>query len=278
MGRFDGKVALITGGARGQGRSHALALAREGADIAVCDVCDDEPTMAYPMGTEADLKETSRLVEDLGRRCLTIKADVTRSADVAGVVEQTVGDLGRIDILCANAGIMPIGVPTWEVSEERWDRTVDVLLKGVWLSCKHVVPQMLAQGSGAIILTASVAGLQGFMGLCDYTAAKHGVVGLTKTLSQELGPLGIRVNAVCPTSVNTPMIQNQPTYDMFTGGAGGTEEAAAEVLRGLQLLDIPWIEAEDVSNAVVWLASDEARYVTGLALPIDAGATAKFQP
>lgn len=278
MGKFDGKVALITGGARGQGRSHALALAREGADIAICDVCEDDPTIDYTMSSEADLKQAAQLVEALDRRCLTVKADVSKSSDMEVVVKQTVADLGRIDVLCVNAGIMPIGSATWEISEERWDRAVDVLLKGVWLSCKFVVPQMIAQGSGSIVLTSSVAGLKGFMGLADYTAAKHGVIGLMKTMSQELGPLGIRVNAVCPTSVNTNMIQNQATYDMFAGGPGGTKEGVAKILDGLQLLPIPWVEPEDVSQAVVWLASDDARYVTGVALPVDGGAMQKFQP
>lgn len=278
MGKLDGKVAFVTGGARGQGRSHALALAREGADVVVCDICEDIPTVPYPLATESDLKETVRLVEETGRRAVGVKADVSRSAEVQAAVERAVQEFGHIDILCANAGVMPSGAPTWEISEERWDRNVEVLLKGVWLACKFVAPLMLGQGSGAIILTSSMAGLEGFQGMCDYVAAKHGVIGITRTLAQELGPAGIRVNAVCPTSVNTPMIQNQATYDMFSGGPGGTEEAMKQVLTGLQVLPIPWIEPEDVSNAVVWLASDDARYVTGLAVPIDGGAGVKFQP
>jgi SDR family mycofactocin-dependent oxidoreductase len=275
VGRLDGKVALITGGARGQGRSHALTLAREGADIAICDVCEQLPTAPYPPATEEDLARTARMVEDLDRRCTAVKADVRDGAQMRGVVERAVRELGHVDVLVANAGIESFG-KAWELAEEQWDEMVSVNLTGVWESCKAVVPHMIGRRRGVIVMTSSLAGLKGLANQAHYAAAKHGVVGLMKALAIELAPYGIRVNTVHPSSVDTPIIKNQAMYTLFSGGnPEATLEEVTPAFEGLNLLPIPWMEPQDVSNAVLWLVSDEARYVTGVALPVDAGASVK---
>ena len=270
MGKLDGRVALITGGARGQGRSHALRLASEGADIAVCDIVAALRTTPYPPATQADLEETARRVRELGRRCLTFQADVRDGAQMQQVVAQTLAEFGKIDILVANAGIVSYA-PAWELTEQQWDEVIDVNLKGVWLATRAVIPHMIARRSGRIICIASAAGLHGFANLAHYTAAKHGVIGLVRALAIELAPYMITVNAVCPSVVNTDIVMNAATYRLFAGGKEATLEEVTPIFRELNLLPVPWIEPEDVSGAVLWLASDDARYVTGIALPVDAG-------
>jgi SDR family mycofactocin-dependent oxidoreductase len=275
VGRFDGKVALITGGARGQGRSHALAFATEGADVAVCDVADQLPTAPYPLASEGDLAETARLVEDLDRRCLAIRADVRDARQMCEVVERTVRELGRVDVLLANAGIDSFG-KAWELTDDQWDETIAVNLTGVWKTCKAVVPHMIERRAGAIVITSSIAGLKGLANEAHYCAAKHGVVGLMRSLAIELAPYNVRVNTIHPSSVDTPIIKNQAVYTLFSGGKpDATLEEVTQAFRALNLLDVPWMEPRDVSNAVLWLASDEARYVTGVTLPVDAGLMTK---
>lgn len=275
MGRLDGKVALITGGARGQGRSHALAFAREGAEVAVCDIAGQLPTAPYPLATEEDLAETARMVGRLGRRCLAFRADVRDGERMREVAEETVCALGRVDILVANAGIESYG-KAWELTDEQWDEMISVNLTGVWKSCRAVVPHMIGRRAGVILITSSIAGLKGLANQAHYCAAKHGVVGLMRALAIELAPHGVRVNTVHPSSVDTPIIRNRATYTLFGGGdPEATLEQVTPAFRGLNLLDTPWIEPQDVSNAMLWLASDEARYVTGVALPVDAGLLAK---
>jgi SDR family mycofactocin-dependent oxidoreductase len=273
MGRLDGKVALITGGARGQGRSHALRLAEEGAQIVVCDIAEQLPTVPYEMASEADLQETVRLVEDLDQRCLAVKADARDGAAMQGVVEQALSEFGHIDIACVNHGIASLG--GWETEDQVWDEMLDVNLKGVWTACRAVLPSMIERGEGgSLILTASAAGLAPFYGIMPYSVAKHGVIGLMRNLAVELGPARIRVNAVCPTVVDTPMVMNDFGYELFSGGKQGATRADIEFpATTINLLPIPWVQARDISNAVLWLASDESRYVTGVALPIDAGAS-----
>lgn len=275
MTRLDGKVALITGGARGQGRSHALTLAREGADIVVCDVADQLPTAPYPLASAGDLTETARLVENLERRCVAVQADVRDGAQMRRVVERGLGEFGRIDILLANAGIESFG-KAWELTEEQWEEMISVNLTGAWQSAKAVIPHMIEHGRGVILMTSSVAGMKGLLHEAHYGAAKYGMVGLMRTLANELAPHGIRVNTVHPSSVDTPIIKNQAMYTLFSGGdPDATLEDVESAFRGLNLLDIPWMQPEDISNAVLWLASDEARYVTGVALPVDAGLLVK---
>jgi SDR family mycofactocin-dependent oxidoreductase len=275
MPNLAGKVALITGAARGQGRSHAVALARAGADIVICDVAAPLPTAPYPLATPDDLAETQRMVEALGRRCLAEQADVRDGARMQDLAGRAVAELGRIDILCANAGIESFG-RAWELTDAQWDEMIGVNLTGVWQSCKAVVPHMIERTSGALVLISSIAGLRGLPNNAHYAAAKHGVVGLMRTLAIELAPYGIRANSIHPCSVDTPIIKNQAMYTLFSGGdPGATLEQVTPAFEALNLLPIPWIQPEDISNALLWLVSDEARYVTGVALPVDAGLLVK---
>lgn len=268
-------MALITGGARGQGRSHALTFAREGAEIIVCDIAGQLSTAPYPLASTGDLAGTARMIEDLDRRCLAIQADVRDSDQMRGVVERAISEFGHIDILVANAGIESFG-KAWELTDEQWDEMVAVNLTGVWKSCKAVVPHMIERRTGVILITSSIGGLKGLANQAHYCAAKHGVVGLMRTLAIELAPHGIRVNTVHPSSVDTPIIKNQAMYTLFSGGKpDATLEEVTPAFRALNLLDIPWMEPQDISNAMLWLASDDARYVTGTTLPVDAGLMAK---
>ncbi|MTD56602.1 mycofactocin-coupled SDR family oxidoreductase [Amycolatopsis pithecellobii] len=273
MGRVDGKVALITGAARGQGRSHAVRLAGEGADIIAVDRCRQLETVRYPMATPADLAETARLVEQQGRRVLAREADVRDLPRLREVVAEGLAGFGRLDIVVANAGIGVIA-PVWEITEDEWRDMFDVNLTGVWKTVTATVPALIEQGEGgSIILTSSLSGLIAEPNLAHYTAAKHGVNGLMKVLAQELAPHFIRVNSVNPCTVDTPMIQNETIKDLFNGGRqGATEADFRAVATELNALPLPWIDAADVSNAVVHLACDESRYVTGIVHVIDAGA------
>lgn len=275
MGKLDGKVALITGGARGQGRSHAITFAREGAEIVVCDIAEQIPSVPYPLANAGELSETARMVEDLGRRCLAVQADVRDGEQMRGLVERAIGQFGQIDILVANAGIESFG-EAWELTEDEWDEMISVNLTGAWKSCRAVIPRMIERKSGVILITSSIAGLRGLANQAHYCASKHGVVGLMRALALELAPHGVRVNTVHPSSVDTPIIKNQAMYTLFSGGnPDATLEEVTPAFRDLNLMDVPWMESQDISNAMLWLASDEARYVTGVTLPIDAGLLAK---
>jgi SDR family mycofactocin-dependent oxidoreductase len=272
-GRVEGKVAFITGAARGQGRSHALRLAEEGADIIAVDLCEDIKSVDYPLATRADLDETVRLVEALGRRVVAAEADVRDTESLRAAVDAGVAELGRLDIVSANAGILSNG-QSHELSEETWGDMIDINLSGVWRTCKVAIPHLIAGGrGGSIILTSSVAGLRSYNGVSHYVSAKHGVVGLMKTLAQELAQHSIRVNTVNPTQVDTAMIQNDSMYHLFVPDVENpTREQFGAASAATILLPVDWVESIDVSNAVLFLASDEARYITGVALPIDAGA------
>ncbi|MDO8383484.1 MAG: mycofactocin-coupled SDR family oxidoreductase [Microbacterium sp.] len=276
MGRVEGKVAFITGAARGQGRSHAVRLAQEGADIIAVDVLEEIPGAPYGPATEEDLAETVAQVEALDRRIVARKADVRDQSGLNAALEAGVAELGRLDIVCANAGISTSMAPAQDLSEEIWLDMIDVNLNGVWRTCKAAIPHLKAAGGGSMILTSSDAGLFAFPNIAHYVSAKHGVVGLMRTLALELAPDMIRVNSVHPTVVDTPMVNNEATFRLFRPDIEnpGVEDfkAAATMINALP---IPWVEAVDISNAVLWLASDEARYVTGVALPVDAGANAK---
>lgn len=272
MGRVSGKVAFITGAARGQGRSHAVRLAEEGADIIAVDICRQVPTAGYPMATPEDLAETVRQVKALDRRIVAAEADVRDHAALRRVLDAGVAELGRLDIVAANAGIAGCFGPAEELSEAAWADMLDINLTGVWHTAKAAIPHLKASGGGSLILTSSGAGLRGYPNLAHYTAAKHGVVGLMRTLALELAPAGIRVNSIHPNMVDTPMIMNEETYRLFRPDLEhpAREDLAAAGL-ALNALPIPWVEPIDISNAVLFLASDEARYVTGVALPVDAG-------
>jgi (+)-trans-carveol dehydrogenase len=275
MGRVEGKVAFVTGAARGQGRSHAIRLAQEGADIVAVDLCAQVESVAYPMATPEDLEETVAEVEALGRRIVAEQADVRDYAQLSRVLNEAVATLGRLDIVCANAGIYSQGVMA-DLPEQKWCDMIDINLTGVWHTCKAAIPHLVAAGGGCMILTSSAVALRPSINIGHYGAAKHGVVGLTRTLALELAKDMIRVNSVHPTGVDTLMIQNDAMYRQLAPGVEHpTKEDLATVLRSLNVLPIPWVEAIDVSNAVLFLASDEARYVTGVALPVDAGMALK---
>ncbi|MGC5627589.1 mycofactocin-coupled SDR family oxidoreductase [Georgenia sp. Z1344] len=275
-GRLEGKVALISGGARGQGRSHAVRLAEEGADIITFDIAAPVEGVKYPAPTEEDLAETVRQVEALDRRIVARVADARDFAAVSAVVDEGVAELGgRLDIVSANAGIFTFGSPAIEESEEDWDTMLDINLKGVWHTVKAAAKHMIEAGNGgSVVLTSSTAGILGTPNVGSYTAAKHGVVGLMKTLAKELGPHRIRVNTIHPTSVNTPMVLNQALYELFAPDLENpTEEVFRERLQALHALPISAIDPVDLSNAILFLSSDEGRYVTGTQLKIDAGFT-----
>ncbi|WP_175551847.1 mycofactocin-coupled SDR family oxidoreductase [Geodermatophilus amargosae] len=278
VGRVEGKVAFITGAARGQGRAHALRLAQEGAEIIAVDVCQSFDTVPYDGSTESDLAQTVKEVEALDRRIVARKADVRDLGSLQAAVDEGLSEFGHIDIVCANAGIASFA-PALELTEEMWQEVVDVNLIGVWKTVKATAPSMVERGQGgSIVLTSSIAGLIAFPNLAHYTAAKHGVTGLMRTLAVELAPHRIRVNSVHPTTVDTPMVANEPVWGLFLGGvAGATREQAAEGMKALNAMPIPWVESVDISNAVLYLASDEARYVTGTTTVIDAGAMQPFK-
>jgi len=267
---MSGRVALITGGARGQGRAHALAFARAGADIAVCDAGQQYSSVPYPMATVADLEETARQVRDVGRRVLAVKADVTRAEELDHFARETLRQFGRIDYVIANAGIWSIGGPTWAIDETRFDETIAVDLKGVWLTCKYTVPHMLERGTGSLVLTSSLAATTANANISHYTAAKSGVLGLMKCLALELAPHGIRVNALLPGMVNTDMIFFEEQLSLFSPD-NPTEEGYFSVLDRLMPMPGRWTEAQDQAEAARWLCSDAARFVTGIAVPVDGG-------
>ena len=276
-GRVEGKVAFVTGAARGQGRSHALRLAQEGADIIAVDIVDQIDSGPYDMARPADLDETVRQIEALDRRIVAKQADVRDFDALKGALDEGVAELGKLDIVSANAGIFSFGTME-ELSETEFDDMLDVNLKGVWHAAKAAIPHLRANGGGSMILTSSTAGILAVPNIGHYVAAKHGVVGLMKTLALELADDFVRVNSVHPTSVNTDMIQNAATYALFAPDLSEdqrTKDVVGERFKAMNVLPIPWVEPVDISNAVLWLASDEARYVTGVMLPVDAGSTTK---
>jgi (+)-trans-carveol dehydrogenase len=277
MGRLDGKVAFITGVARGQGRSHAIRLAQEGADIIGIDACEDQPDIPYSGATRADLAETVRLVEALDRRIVATVADVRDFDALKKAVDDGVSQLGRLDIVSANAGIGVTPRLAEDIPDEVFSDMINVNLIGVWRSVKAAIPHIKAGGrGGSIVLTSSAAGLQAYPNAAAYVAAKHGVVGLMRTLALELAPEMIRVNSLHPTQVDTPMIMNEGSFKLFRPDLEHpTREDFAPASQSMNALPIPWVEAVDISNALLFLASDEARYITGVPLPIDAGAVIK---
>jgi (+)-trans-carveol dehydrogenase len=278
MGLVDGKVALVTGAGRGQGRSHAVRLAAEGADVIAVDICADRlETLSYSLATEEDLDTTVSEVQATGRRAVKVIADVRSLSEMQAAVETGLAELGRIDIVCANAGIGTWAV-VWEMTERQWQEMIDINLTGVFNTVRAALPSMVQRGEGgSLVLTSSTAGLRAYPNTAHYTAAKHGVIGLMKVLTQECGPHGIRVNAVCPTTVRTPLVINDATFELFAPDTENPgEDDVREAFEGLNILPgVAWIEPSDVSDAVVFLCSDAAKYITGAALPIDAGNTVK---
>jgi SDR family mycofactocin-dependent oxidoreductase len=277
-GRLQGKVAFITGAARGQGRSHAVRLAEEGADIIAIDVCGpvSSNTQIEP-ATPDDLIETADLVKRLNRRIVTAEVDVRDYAALKSAVDSGVEQLGRLDVICANAGIGNGGQTLDRTSEADWTDMIDVNLSGVWKTVKAAVPHLISQGQGgSIILTSSVGGLKAYPHTGHYIAAKHGVVGLMRTFAVELGRHSIRVNSVHPTNVNTPLFMNEGTMKLFRPDlANPGKDDLAVAAQFMHVLPVGWVEPVDISNAVLFLASDEARFITGLTMTVDAGSMLK---
>jgi SDR family mycofactocin-dependent oxidoreductase len=277
-GRVEGKVAFITGAARGQGRGHAVRLAQEGADIIAVDICG--PVGSNPQiepATPNDLAETADLVKQLNRRIVTAEVDVRDFDALEAAVDSGVEQLGRLDVICANAGIGNGGATLDRTSETDWTDMIDVNLSGVWKTVKAAVPHLISQGQGgSIILTSSVGGLKAYPHTGHYIAAKHGVVGLMRTFAVELGQHSIRVNSVHPTNVDTPLFMNEGTMKLFRPDLEnpGPDDLAVAA-QFMHVLPVGWVETIDISNAVLFLASDESRYVTGLTMTVDAGSMLK---
>jgi SDR family mycofactocin-dependent oxidoreductase len=287
MPRLEGKVAFITGAAIGQGRSHAVRLAEEGADIIATDLGRPYDTNAHPQysaGTERQLQETKTLVEKTGRHCLAVVADVRERGALEAAVDAGLVEFGRIDVVCANAGVMTFHASSLEIADETYDFVVDTCLKGVWNTIITTARPMVAAGrGGSFILTSSAAGIRGQMGYAHYAAAKHGVVGLMRAFANELARYRIRVNTVHPTGVASPGMGiegSQAAMPLFESD----QLMAMAAINTLPDLDtdpntpyspVPTISEQEISNAVLFLASDEARYITGVALAVDAGNTNK---
>jgi SDR family mycofactocin-dependent oxidoreductase len=276
-GRVEGKVAFITGAARGQGRSHAIRLAAEGADIIAIDNCEDVEGIPYAGATADDLAQTVKEVESLDRRIVATKADVRDYDAVARALGEGIAQLGRLDIVSANAGVGLSPSLAQDLPESVWGTMIEINLTGVWHTTKAATPHLIEQGhGGSMILTSSTMGLKSSQNIAHYASAKHGVVGLMRTLALELAPHMIRVNSVHPTNVDTPMIMNDATFKLFRPdlerpNRDDFEQAAL----AMNALPVAWVDAVDISNAVLFLASDEARYVTGVTLPVDAGSGLK---
>jgi SDR family mycofactocin-dependent oxidoreductase len=274
MGRFDGRVVLITGAARGQGRSHAVTLARQGADVAICDIAAPMEWAPYEPATPEDLEETARLVRAEGRRVHSAQLDVADSSQVDDFVAATIAELGQIDGLCANAAIYSLDAIV-DMDDVQWQRTIDVNLTGVFNSIRAVLPHMIERKTGRIVAISSVGGRAGFTNAAHYVTTKWGVIGLVKCTAAEAAPHGITANAICPTSVNTPMILNERNYRQLVPELEHpTLEDALPALEAINPMPGPWVDVEDVSNALAFLLSDEARFISGETLGVAAGWTA----
>ena len=267
---FGGKVAFVTGAAHGQGESHAVHYAKHGADVVVTDICEDIDSNPYSLGTREELEGTAEQVEAEGQNALAIDVDVRDEAQVEAAVEEAVDHFGKIDILANNAGIWNMADLT-EMGEQQWDELVDTNLKGVWLCSKHVGKHFIDRGDGGkIVNTASTAGFTGIPGGGHYVTAKHGVIGLTKTLALELAEYDVNVNSVAPTGVDTPLVTG-----MLEAYGEETMEEMGAMTGPWNVIDGEMIDPADISEAYMWLSSDAARYVTGTTLKVDAGFTAK---
>jgi SDR family mycofactocin-dependent oxidoreductase len=269
--RLLGKVAWVTGGARGQGRAIAERFAAEGADIIISDICAQVDNVPYPTSSDADLDEARRLVEAQGRQCVALVADVRDQEALDRVVELGIERLGKIDVLCANHGIASWN-SVWEITEDEWNTQLAVNLTGVWHAAKAVVPHMMARQSGCMILTSSTNGRIAYPNMAHYTAAKHGVLGLMKSLALELGPHNVRANALLTGPIHTPMADNPATLSgLFGESEATTENYIAATRHFFALRGRSALKPSSVADALVWLASDEAEHVTGLELVLDGG-------
>jgi SDR family mycofactocin-dependent oxidoreductase len=273
---FAGRVVVITGGARGQGRSHALEFARLGADIAICDLAHDLASVGYPLGTRDDLAETASLVEAEGRRCLSTVADVRSLEAMLSFVDEAAGTLGSVDILVANAGVSSLG-SICAMSASEWSETIDTNLTGVFNAMRAAAPHMRRQRWGRIVAISSMMGRSSNPGIPAYVASKWGVIGLCKSVAFELAAFGVTVNAVAPGNVSTPMIHNDTLYGLMRPDLEHpTREDVAPGMTELHVQPVPWLEPEEITAAVVFLASESARHISGSVIDVDAGASARF--
>jgi len=268
---LEGKTAFITGAARGQGRQHAITLAQAGANIVASDICQQIDTVPYSMATRDDLDETVALVEETGQKIVALQADVRELSQLRHAVDQGLVSFGSLDIVCANAGIYSFGpIDSYDIEPQRWNDVISTDLTGVFNTIKTTAPAMIDGGrGGSIIVTSSTAGLRGLRSMADYTAAKHGVVGLTRAFANELAQHRIRVNSIHPTGVDTHMVTNPELAEFYAQFPDMADNVSGN------LLPVELVEAQDISNAVVFLASDATRYVTGLQMTVDAGFTTK---
>ena len=275
-GQFAGRVAVITGGARGQGRSHAVELARQGADIALVDRCADLGTVTYPLATPEDLAETVRLVEAEGRRCVATTADVRDLGAMLAFVDGVVDDLGSVDILVANAGVSTLG-SIFDLDADGWSETVDVNLTGVFNAMRAVAPHMRRSRWGRIVAISSMMGRSANPLIPAYCASKWGVIGLTKSVAHEMAHVGVTANVVAPGNISTDMIHNDMLYGLMRPDLEHpTRDDVAGVMATLHVQPVPWLEAEEITAAVVFLCSEGARHITGSVIDVDAGASARF--
>jgi (+)-trans-carveol dehydrogenase len=278
MSRMAGKVAFVTGAARGQGRSHCITLAREGAKIVGLDICHDVENVQYPLATAEDLEETKRLIKEVGGDSVLVQGDVREPAEVAAAVEAGLAAFGHIDTVVCNAGVWVFGSAT-EQSLHAWKDTIDLNLTGAWNTVQAVLPSMLARDAGgSIMFTASQMATCGSPNASAYAASKAGLVGLMRSLAHELGHRRIRVNSIHPSTVDTPMVQNQWMYDLIAppGKGAGDAHDLENAMAPMHILPVPLLPAQAVSDAVLFLASDESAHITSVALPVDAGSTQKL--
>lgn len=274
---LTGRVVLVTGAARGQGREHCEAFAAAGCDVIALDLCRDIETVPYPMADPADLDATAEAVRALGRRCVTGQVDVRDMPRMRELVDAGVSELGGLDFVIANAGVSPQPTTSWERSEEEWDTTIDINLKGTWVTTTVAIPHILATGrGGALVLISSMVGLRGGSFTASYATSKWGVRGLAKALAGELGFSNVRCNSIHPGNVRTPMIENPSMISMMSGGQGTTLEDTAKTFAGMNQMPQPWIEPEAIASMALYLCSDAGAGITGASIPVDLGGSEKF--
>jgi len=277
MGRLDGKVALVTGAARGQGRAIAVRFAEEGAAVVAFDACTTYDHISYPLPEAADLDETARLVRDAGGRIETVLADVRDAEALESAVQLALEKFGTLTTVCANAGIGGERGKMWDTNEDVWRTVLDVNLLGVWKTVRAAMPALIDAGGGSVILNSSLAGIRGFRHTSAYVASKHGVVGMMRTLANEAGEFNVRSNAILPGNTNTPLLNNESTWKLFRPDlTDPTVEDVKGTMQSLALLPTPWVEVEDIANTALWLASDDTRFITGVTIPVDAGWHVRF--
>lgn len=271
MGLLDGKVVFITGGARGQGRAHAVTSAREGADVILFDIVEPVATTQYRTATAEDMTQTVKQVEHLGRRAIGVAGDVRAQSDLDGAVSRGISEFGKIDIIIANAGIWGVK-PFWEMDDQTWTEMLDINLTGVYRSTRAVATHMMKRQSGSIVITSSVNGLEPGLNYAHYVAAKYGVIGLMQSIALELAPYGIRANAISPGAIDTPMTDHQAAYDLFAGHPGGTPEDRNEGGHSFHALKSKgFLSPQVIADTALYLNSELAAAVTGVVIPVDAG-------